>query len=66
MARGRPLLSLAASVSALVYAPIAGQVHVYWHEWIDFPYLALPWLYLLAVGLVHGLRGLTDAATTGA
>jgi hypothetical protein len=40
-------------------------LHVYWNEWIDFPLLALPWLCLLAVGLVHGFRGLSDAASTG-
>jgi hypothetical protein len=60
---GRALVSLAASIGALLYAPIAGEVHVYWNQWIDFPYLALPWLALVAVALLHGLRVLGEAGS---
>lgn len=50
------LLSLGGSIGALVYAPIAGELHVYANEWVDFPVLAQPWFALVVVGLMAGLR----------
>ncbi len=47
-----------------MYAPIAGELHVYAYEWIDFPALALPWMALAAVGLMAGFRALGDPVAT--
>jgi hypothetical protein len=47
-----------------VYVPIAAEVHVYWNQRIDFPYLALPWLALVAVALLHGFRVLQESGST--
>ena len=57
-------VSLGATIGALLYASIAGELHVYAHEWIDFPILALPWVVFLAFGLIAGLRALSERGAT--
>jgi hypothetical protein len=54
----------ALSVGALAYALVAGVLHVYANQWIDFPLLAVPWVGLVGFGLAASLRAIGDLGRT--